>query len=442
MKKKISDQQIAFIEFELRTGDAKAKKAALQLLSSLYRKGGTIGFNHLEDVERQIVSLLLIVGQDKKVVRWGLNALAQCGRWQTCQNYIESALSLYAGDPEIEAAGTAALCSMLHKNTDEIEALQRIDPKIWKLAALQTSGPKRIDLSGIQIDIGRDDKEILKLALITIGVNKDIEHLFHPKHSNGTFVRELCQHDDRIVQQYSVWAVTENVRLNLQHLGLKFDEIERLPENVQSKMYQLVAQRFPDLRRRLDLISEGSYSNSLEAREGLAKGVRHSYFEGLETAVIPWFGQETSSVIRGALAEHMAAYSGECGPYSDVIRQAYDESENLRSRILLGAEGTSLYGELKTQEEPNLLSLLGHADLPAMVKAAQRQRSVPKKTVCMLLVSPRGEPALRLDEEVRDTLQKLKAVEQPAVDIEIRTEWAVKRKEFTDHLLNVKPQIC
>ncbi len=204
-------------------------------------------------MEAQIVSLLLIIGQDKRVVRWGLNALAQFGRWATCQRYVESAISVYSGDPEIEAAGAAALCKLLSSHTKDIEALSRIDPRIWKLAALQTCDPRRIDLSDVKINVERDDKEILKLALITIGLNKDIEHLFHPSHSNGTFVRELCGHDDPIVQQYSVWAVTENARLDLRHLGLSFDNIEELPVNVQSKMYQLAAQRLPDPRRRLDL---------------------------------------------------------------------------------------------------------------------------------------------------------------------------------------------
>ena len=57
------------------------------------------------------------------------------------------------------------------------------------------------------------------------------------------------------------------------------------------------------------------------------------------------------------------------------------------------------------------------------------------------MASPRGETPLRLDEEVRDTLQKLKLVEEPAVQIELRVEWAVKLSELMDHLLNSKPQI-
>lgn len=441
-KKKISDQQLTFIESELKTGDAKAKKVALQNLASLHRQGGFIAGDRIASIETQIVSLLLVIGQDKKVVRWGLNALAQCGRWTTCQRYIESAIGIYSGDPEIEAAGAAALCKLISAHTNDIEALNKIDPRIWKLAALQTSDPKRIDLTGIKINIERDDVEILKLALITIGVNRDIEHLFDPRHSNGTFVRELCSHDDPIVQQYSVWAVTENARLDLEHLGLSFDKIETLRPNVQSKMYQLAAQRLPEPRRRLDLIVQGSYAHSIEAREGLAKGVRNGYFDGLESAILPWFQQETERVIRGNLAEHIAAYASECGPYQDVALQAFEEDKTLRERILLGAEGTPLYGQLKSHQEPDLFSRIGdEEDLTRILRAAREAKSMPKKTVCMLLASPQDEQPLRLDEEVRDSFQKLKLVNSPSVEIDLRTEWAVKLSELTDHLLNYKPQI-
>jgi hypothetical protein len=441
-KKKISDQQIAFIESELKHGDAKARKIALQNLSALYRHGGVIGADRIAAVESQIVSLLLVISQDKKVVRWGLNALAQCGRWTTCQRYIESTITMYSGDPEIEAAGAAALCKLLPSHTDDIEGLGNIDPRLWKLAALQTCDPGRIDLRDIKINVENDDREILKLALITIGVNKDIENLFDPRHSNGTFVRELCAHDDPIVQQYSVWAVTENVRLDFEHLGLSFDDIDGLRPNVQSKMYQLGAQRLPDLRRRLDLIVQGSYAQSFEAREGLAKGVRAAFFDGLEAAVLPWFEQETDRGIRGNLAEHIAAYASECGPYMDVVQQSFEEEESLRGRILLGAEGTPLYGQLKSRQEPDLFSRIGEGgDLTRMLRAAREAKSIPKKTVCMLLASPRDEKPLRLDEEVRDALQKLKLVEAPSVEIELRSEWAVKLSDVTDHLLNAKPQI-
>ena len=76
----------------------------------------------------------------------------------------------------------------------EIEALRDIDPVVWKLAALQNTDPRKINLSGIRIDVYNADERVLRLALITVGLNRDIENLFHPKHSNSEFVRHLGQH--------------------------------------------------------------------------------------------------------------------------------------------------------------------------------------------------------------------------------------------------------
>lgn len=439
--KKISEQQVALFEFELTRGDAKAKKVALQQISAAYRNGSYISGDRISDIEGRITSLLLVVGQDLKVVRWALNTLAQLGRWSTCQNYIEKALSLYEGNPEIEAAGVAALCRMLKVHTRDIEALGQIPPAIWKLAALQTSSAKNIDLGDLRINIQRDNKEILKLALIVIGLNKDIAHLFDPRHSNGTFVRELCRHDDAIVQQYSVWAVTENNNLTLEHLGLRFSEIEGLRPNVQSKMYQLAAQRVPDLRDRLDLIAKGSYSTSAEAREGLAKGVRDVYFDGVEEVIIPWFQQESVPGIRKVLVEHVAAYSDDCGPYADLARKIYDDEPDLQKKILIGAEGTRLYGELKAAQQPDLLSFLDQKDDLVALLNASKAMTIPKITVCMLLAAPRDEIRLRLDQEVRDIAEKIKLVKGPKVSVEIIPEWAVRISEVTDHLLNARPNV-
>lgn len=423
-------------------GDAKAQKIALQTISSLYRSGHFIPADRLAAIEGQIIYLLLSVGQDLKVIRWGLNALAQCGRWTTCKYSIESAIRLYAGNPEIEAAGAAALCKMLSGHTRDIEALNAIDPIIWKLAALQTCTPSRIDLSGIKININTDNVDVLKLALITIGVNRDIENLFDPKHSNGTFVRELCDHDDKIVQQYCVWAVTENSRLDLSHLGFSFDRIENLTPNVQSKMYQLAAEKLPDYQHRLNIIEQGSCAEHLEAREGLAKGVRKHYFDGLETAILPWFEQETDVRIRSSLAEHFAAFSDDCGPYFDKAEELFDDEIGLRERILIGAEGKRLYGHIKGKDSPDLFSLLGDKhDLSEIIKNASRFKKMPQLNVCMLLASPKNETPLRLDEEIRDALEKLKLVNSPQVQLNIMHHMAVRLSDFTDHLLNTKPRI-
>jgi hypothetical protein len=278
MARLIKELQGAFLLFEISRGDAKRKKVALQELCALYRRGMVLSWQQVESIERAINGIVLQDGQDLKVVRWCLNALAQFGRRATCQTYVESALVKYPGDPEIQASGVAALCRLFRGSVEDIAALQHIDPVIWKLAALQNTEPSKIELGSLSIDIYRAKGVVLRLALITVGLNKDIEHLFHPKHSNAAFVRHLAQHDDSIVQQYSVGSIIENHRLGLQDLGIPLDKIEDAAPNVQSKLYQLVAEKDPDARRRLEVTAQGSMSGT-QAREGLAKGVKRHYVD-------------------------------------------------------------------------------------------------------------------------------------------------------------------
>jgi hypothetical protein len=335
-------------------GDAKRKKVALQELCVLYRRGFILSAEETISFETTINGILLQDRQDLKVVRWCLNALAQFGHFTNSRIYVETALRSFAGHPEIEAAGVAALCHMFRGSVSDIEALAKIDPVIWKLAALQNTDPGKIQIGDVCIDIYVADPAVLRLGLITVGLNKDIENLFHPKHKNAEFVRHLGQHDDNVVQQYSVWSVIENRRLTFADLGIPLDSIERLAPNVQSKMYQLVAERDEDLRRRLDLTSRGSIAAPDDAREGLAKGIKDNYYDGLETVTIEWFQQEQHKPIRGILAEHVARFSDECGPYEDLALEINEADESLRGRLLLGAEGKPLYGKLKGTDSGRL----------------------------------------------------------------------------------------
>jgi hypothetical protein len=166
MVRRIGSGQVAFFRFELDRGDAKRRKVALQELCALYRRGFVLSAEQVTAFEATINGIMLQDKQDAKVVRWCLNALAQFGRLTSCRAYVELALTNFAGEPEIQAAGVAALCRMYRGSVSEIEALLHIDPVIWKLAALQNTDPAKIAIGDISIDIYRADPAVLRLALI------------------------------------------------------------------------------------------------------------------------------------------------------------------------------------------------------------------------------------------------------------------------------------
>ena len=58
-------------------------------------------------------------------------------------------------------------------------------------------------------------------------------------------------------------------------------------------------------------------SPSSYRREGLAKGVKGSFYDGLEGVTIDWYGQEKNPVVRGHLAEHFSRFACQSAPKFD-----------------------------------------------------------------------------------------------------------------------------
>jgi hypothetical protein len=443
LKKRIPIEQVVFLKFEIEHGDARRKKIALQDISALYRRNFILSSEELGSFEAAANGILLHENQDPKVARWCLNALAQFGRLEYCKIYIEVALRKYAGIPEIQAAGIAALCKMYRGNVRDIAALTGMDPIFWKLAALQNTPAGKLDLSEISIDIDKADDELLKLALITVGLNRDVQYLFHPKHENGELIKKLCQHNNPIIQQYSIWAILENKNLSILDLGISPDALHKEAPNVQSKALQLIAELEPDPRRRLYYTEEGSCYASAEAREGLAKGVKKNYYDGLEEVTLAWFDQESDLKVREILAEHFSFFSDESFVYYEKSLAIYEADPLLHRRLLLGADGKRLFRELKTSGMRDLFENQQiEGDLVQILKNnANPKGKMVTVNVLMLAVSPIDQQNLRLDAEYRDLKEKLSALDEPKKKIKVRFETAVRTDQIQDHLLNSSPDV-
>ena len=196
-------------------------------------------------------------------------------------------------------------------------AMGGVDPATRMLAAMQTVAPKLLDAVSLAIDIDTADAELLKLALVVLGLNRDIQHLLHPRHDNGAIVRALGQHDDPIVRQYSVWAVIENTRLGVEYLGIPFDGINGSRLMCRRSSFSSLPKRSQIQSRQQDLIIAGTNLPSVEAREGLAMGLAHSFYDGLQDVTIPWARTESDDRVLLPLAEHFARHAGEAPSYRD-----------------------------------------------------------------------------------------------------------------------------
>lgn len=441
----IGHQKAAFLKFELLNGDARRKKGALQELCRLYRSGEQLNSQARNEIEKTINGMLLARHQDLKVIRWGLNALAQFGRRSECVHYVEGAIKLYDGVPEIVAAGVAALSHLFGGELGEVRILGSVDPAIRILAALQNTPAAKLDLRKLsKIKIDTADPGILKLALITVGLNKDVENLFDPKHSNGQIVKALGGYDgDSVVVQYSVWAVLANKKLTISDLGIPVNSLESHPPNVQAKLLQLVAEKERSVSVRQQIIEQGTWLPSVDAREGLAKGLQYQYYDGLEDITLPWFDQETEDRVKHPLAEHFGRFGGISGPYESQAIQLLETDPALISRLLVGAEGTSLYAKIRgsnvREGTPDLFS--NDALTTAIIGRPIVTSQTTPKTALLMFASPIGQTPLRLDQEARDLGEKIRLVQNPKVAISVTQHWAVRVDQIQDCILNARPHI-
>ncbi|WP_020096455.1 CHAT domain-containing protein [Methylobacterium sp. 285MFTsu5.1] len=439
----ISDGQTALIRFEIESGTPTRKKGALQDLTRLYRQNHQLNSEARNAFERLICGSLLRE-QDRKVVRWGLNALARLGTREGSTPYVSSAMRKFEGIPEIVGAAVAALSRLYDGKLDMVQDFPSVDPAIRVLASMQTTSPHKIDMTGLSIDIDSSDAEVLKLALLTVGLNRDIQNLLHPRYSNGEIIRQLCQHDDNIVRQYSVWSVMENRLLTLDDLGISFDAIGKQPVNVQAKLYQLAAERVPDLKFRTKIIHEGTYSEHVEARNGLAKGIAGSFYDGLPDITLGWYDQEDDDEVKALIAEHFARFSEECGPYSDKTVAIVEANFKLLDRLMVKAEGKALWGKLRARDvRTGMKDLFGTAsDLETMFRPAVdlSAKAVTMK-VLFLAANPLNEGGLKTDREANDLKAQLAAVRDAKTKVEVEHAWAVRVNQIQMELLNTQPDI-
>lgn len=435
--------QTAFLKFELENGNARRKKVALQEITRQYRQGEHLNAESRNAFEK-IINGIVLSESDLKVVRWCLNALARLGTRQGSSKYVIAALEQFQHEPEISAAAVAALARMFHGNLEAIPELQMIDPAVRILAAMQTTDVKMLGSVQLDIDIDKSNAEVLKLALLTIGLNRDIQNLLHPRHSNGAIVKQLCQHDDNIVRQYSVWSVMENIHLTLDDLGIPFSDIPNQPVNVQAKLLQLASEREPNLKVRHQIIYEGTFADHPEARMGLAKGLVRTFYEGLEDLTINWYDTEADNEVKALLAEHFARFSDDCGPYVGKALSIIEAEPKMKDRIMLGAEGKDLYSTIRLQDlRGGTLDMFGlPPDLASMFQTTEDiSKKVQTMKVLFLAANPVGTATLKIDREASDLKEQLAMVRDVVVKVDVEHAWAIRTDKLQREVLNSRPAV-
>jgi hypothetical protein len=262
---------------------------------------------------------------------------------------VKHVLNKYSDSPQTAASAVAALYALTKDGQEFLKDVKIVPREIVVLGALQNAPLNVIDISQTRINIDHSSAEILKLALVIVGLDRAPENVFDPKFDNAQIVSALGKHDDRIVSQYSIWAIVENDNLDLHDLGVNLPDIEGMPTNVRSWLYRLVGDGLDSLQNCVEYVRLGAEDCSLEARTGAAIGLRGSYIDGLDPLILDWYYGEEEGDIQNYLLEHMVNASSSCLAYETHILNSYEDAEPdslRRQRIETVAEGTPLYGEL------------------------------------------------------------------------------------------------
>jgi hypothetical protein len=332
----------------LGSSDQFLVKNALQDLCKLYRQGFRVHPEHRFGVEATIVGLIH-VSDDAKVRRWALNALARLGQYKECKSALHFALSEFAGDGEVVAAGLAALYKLSPNPREEMRKLAFPGQTI-ALAALQHVPAVELDLSSLPVIIDTADAETIKLGLVVVGLGRAPSNMFDPDHSNAAIVRAIGNHHDPTVSQYSVWAITENPDLGVRDLGVDIKAIEALPDNVRAWVYKLLAMDAGAGQQYAHYIEHGAKDGSTEVRAGLAEGLRNTFADRLVPIILEWFTLEPHRQVRQLLTDHLIAQADKSPAYRENAVQAYTH-EHLgsaaRERMQATAAGSPLFGAFK-----------------------------------------------------------------------------------------------
>lgn len=382
---------------------------------------------------------LAVNSLDPKVVRWSLNTIARLGTQQGSAHSVTAALSRHAGDPEITGSAIAALAALYRGQIPDLPQGAEVSPEIRTLAAMQTVTAAQLGETQLRIDIDKADPELLKLALIVVGLNRDIQHLLHPRHENGTIVHALGEHDDSIVRQYSVWAVIENCRLGLKHLGIPFEKTESELENVQAKLLELGASSITDSSQRHELILVGSNFPSLLARQGLAKGLLHSFYDGLEGITLDWFDTEGEARVRVLLAEHFGRFADRLPSYETKATELAEEGGDLRRHVLLGADGSPLYRKLQ-QEQPAIGDLFASEGdgMGGLIKMIHKEVTTK---VLILNAMPNELERIRPDKEAAALRERMAAMPSQRRPLSFEYVWATRLDQIQQELVRQRPAI-
>lgn len=334
-------------------GDPQQAKRALQDVCSLHARGFHFKPHQRVTLEVTTVGQLEAQRFDRKVRRWCLNVLALIGTPDCSRDAIHRVIEIFHNDPDTMASALTAYFKVCPDAYQDLRSRSFISPQQITLAAHIGDFGNRIRADQTTIDIEREDTTILCRALVAVGLNRAPENLFHPRYANAELVKKLSAHDQNSVMQYAVWAINENANLGVDHLAFELCDLPGLAPSIRGWTYRLYSEADMDNGLKHEVIADGSKDFDAEARMSLARGLRGTWYDGLEEVTSHWWHDETEAPIREELLDHMVRQASECSEYERLAIEQFDAAlpnDPLLKRLRAAAAGTPLFAHFRRME--------------------------------------------------------------------------------------------
>ncbi|MDQ1901923.1 hypothetical protein RAH32_15900 [Paracoccus sp. WLY502] len=349
----IDDLYAEYLLGQIGGADPERAKRALQEVCLLYARGLHFKPLYCGSLEVAAVGQLEANRFEPKVRRWCLNVLALIGTPERSLDAIQRVIELHPNDPDTMASALTAYFKVFPDAYRDLSKRSYVSPQQIALAAHIGNFGIRIRSDRTTIDIDNEAAPVLRSALVAVGLRRAPDNLFDPRFENGDLVRQLSKHDDMEVIQYAVWAINEHPELGIDHLGFDVADVERYPANIRGWTYRLYGEADIDNGVKHEVVAEGSQDFDSEVRMNLARGLRNTWYDGLETLTSPWWHNESKDEIREEILDHMVRHAGECSEYSRLAKEQFEVSSPsgpLAKRMLAAAAGTAMYAEFKRLE--------------------------------------------------------------------------------------------
>lgn len=324
----------------LKSPDSMIVKRGLQYLCDNIERGA-----YLNELQRTAVIETMSAHMSSPNIvlrRWLYKAVGLIGD-HSFVPYLLGQLRDGEGDRENLTWIAAALYSIVGKDTNEHLAARDLNPGTppFLFASLYFQRKRAMVEETFAKEV-LDSNDHVSLKWLSLLFGSSERGLTETATSSSDIIRNLNQHTNSDVAEYSIWALYTSPLTEFSDTAVPPQDLFGLPANIRRWYYRLLAKKRQTIATHFDLVKQGSRDRSIESREGLAIGL--SLLEpdsSLSKFLVSWYERDSDFLIRVHLREHFERYREINPEYNEIITSEdalYSSEVPSRLRTTIGKE--------------------------------------------------------------------------------------------------------